>query len=284
MSRKTLPLEPGFNNMLKATALFGSKKASSSTSRPFKNYYNQWFNTLKNSLLPHLRRAMLSASSPTLLATHVDAMHHHFQAYYEEFDLCCSSSINSLPELLFPEWRNSLEKPFLWLGDLHPYLFTNLLRSFLDDEETERGFLGHDDHQLQPCSGLMAWDSPSKSISMRVDQIECGLRLMVPPLVVRARNAQSALVERAGFEWRKYEGRKEDAEVAVGEAMMAAMEELVNVFLDANRLRKSVLADILNATNVYQAAQFFEGLARFLVGFHDQQLLREFEKHKVAMN
>ncbi|XP_071918614.1 protein INAPERTURATE POLLEN1-like [Coffea arabica] len=305
MSRKTLPLEPGFNNMLKATALFGSKKASSSTSRPFKNYYNQWFNTLKNSLLPHLRRAMLSASSPTLLATHVDAMHHHFQAYYEEFDLCCSSSINSLPELLFPEWRNSLEKPFLWLGDLHPYLFTNLLRSFLDDEETERGvgrgseedddktvvdlplfreFLGHDDHQLQPCSGLMAWDSPSKSISMRVDQIECGLRLMVPPLVVRARNAQSALVERVGFEWRKYEGRKEDAEVAVGEAMMAAMEELVNVFLDANRLRKSVLADILNATNVYQAAQFFEGLARFLVGFHDRQLLREFEKHKVAMN
>lgn len=118
----------------------------------------------------------------------------------------------------------------------------------------------------------------------KVDQIECGLRLMVPSLVARARNAQAAFVERVGFEWRKYEGRKENVEVAVGEAMMAEMEELVNVFFDANRLRKNVLADILNATNVYQAAVFFEGVAQFLVGFHDQKLIREFDKCKTTMN
>ncbi|KAL3498672.1 hypothetical protein ACH5RR_041404 [Cinchona calisaya] len=281
--------------MLKASALFGrNNKASSS----FKNYYNEWFNTLKNSLLPQLRRAMLSSSSPTLLSTHVDTMHHHFQLYYEQLDLsataAATSSINTLPQLLFPEWRNSLEKPFLWLGDLHPYLFTNLLRSFLDDQETSspqnleetvvnrplfRKFL--DD---QPWQVLMAWKSPSKDLTTRVDQIECGLRLMVPSLVARARNAQAGFVEHVGFEWRKCEGRRDQVEVGVGEAMMGEMEELVNVFLDANRLRKSVLADILNSTNVYEAALFFEGLAQFLVGFHDQKLLKEFEKCKIAIN
>lgn len=275
---------------MEKTGLFGLKKKAF---RPFKNYYNEWFNTLKNSLLPQLRDAILSAPSPTLLSIHVDAMHRHFQAYYEELDLT-ASSFDQVSQLLFPEWRNSLEKPFLWLGDLHPYLFTNLIRLFLGDEESE-GSSGSGGTVLDfpelckfldevPWHVLTTWKSPSKTLTTRVDQIECGLRLVVPSLVARARNAQAQFVERLGFEWRKCEGRKEEMEEAIGEAMRTEMEELVNVFLDANRLRKSALADILNATNVYQAALFFEGLAQFLIGFHDQKLLREFEKCKTHIN
>ncbi|CAI9093772.1 OLC1v1029337C1 [Oldenlandia corymbosa var. corymbosa] len=276
--------------MLKAIGISGlTKKNKKKAIKPFKNYYKEWFNTLKNSLLPQLSRAMVSCSSPTLLATHVDAIHHHFQAYYEELDLA-AASIDQVSHLLYPDWRNSLERPFLWLGDLHPYLFTNLLRSFLEDEESE----GSSDNgrtaanfpeicrflDAMPWQVLMAWKSPTNTLMAKVDHIECGLRLMVPSLAARARNAQALFVERVGFDWKKFDGRKEKMEGAIEEALTGEMEELVNVFLDANRLRKSALADILNATNVYQAALFFEALARFLVGFHDQKLLKEFEKCK----
>nr|GMC77221.1 protein INAPERTURATE POLLEN1 [Ipomoea batatas] len=56
------------------------------------------------------------------------------------------------------------------------------------------------------------------------------------------------------------------------------MEELVDVFMDANRLRRSVLSDIVNATDVYQAALFLESLAQFLVGFKDKKFLPQYEK------
>ncbi|CAK9179253.1 unnamed protein product, partial [Ilex paraguariensis] len=58
-------------------------------------------------------------------------------------------------------------------------------------------------------------------------------------------------VERVGVEWGKWEGRKEGVKKAVGEAVVAEMEEMMSVFMDANRLRRSVLTEILNVTNVY---------------------------------
>jgi hypothetical protein len=66
--------------------------------------------------------------------------------------------------------------------------------------------------------------------------------------------------------------------------MKAEMEELVTVFLHANRLRRSVISDIVAALNVYQGALFLEGLAQFLVGFQDKNLLREFERCKTPIS
>ncbi|KAL6558608.1 hypothetical protein OROMI_018958 [Orobanche minor] len=62
------------------------------------------------------------------------------------------------------------------------------------------------------------------------------------------------------------------------------MEELVGVVVDANRLRRSVLADVLSVTNVYQAALFLEAVGKFLVGFRDEELLQEFQDCERPIN
>ncbi|KAL3818195.1 hypothetical protein ACJIZ3_004100 [Penstemon smallii] len=254
---------------------FNRKKSSPTTSRPFKDFYNEWHATLSITLLPQLRHALSSFSiSPTLLSSHVDATHHHFQSYYTALDAAASSDVAST---LFPSWRNSLESPFLWLGDLHPYLFTNLLRSFLDqDDQDPTPRAAAQEFLERPWHVEVAWRSPSKALTMKVDQIECGLRLMVPALAARARHAQKKLVESVGADWRRKEGVKA--------AVEAEMEELVGVVVDANRLRRSVLADVLSVTSVYQAAMFLEAFAQFLVGFRDEKLVKEFEKCQLVIN
>ncbi|XP_055819469.1 protein INAPERTURATE POLLEN1 [Solanum dulcamara] len=262
--------------MFKAIALFGFKKSS----KPFKDYYDGWFKTLKNVLLPQLRHAMSSSatSGPILLASHVEVMHRHFLKYYEALDLAAA---NDVAQVLYPDWRNPFEKPFLWLGDLHPYLFINLLRSFIGDSESEIDSDIFD--KLQNWHVVMAWKSPSRKLTTGVDQIECGLRLMVPALAARARDAQAAFVEKMAAEWGKCKGRKQEMKGVVGESAAAEMEELVGVFVDANRLRRSVLSDILNVTDVNQAAVFLEALAQFLVGFRNRELLSQFDKCSLVL-
>ncbi|KAK6158013.1 hypothetical protein DH2020_005327 [Rehmannia glutinosa] len=218
-------------------------------------------------------------------------MHHHFHSYYLALDAAAAADV---AQCLYPEWRNAVEKPFLWLGDLHPYLFTNLLRSFLDDQDSSSqeddgdgggDFLEYDaaavrEFHHRPWHVATAWRSPSRALTTRADQIECGLRLMAPALAARARHAQAKLARSVGAEWGSGEGVK----AAVGEAMAEAMEEMVGVVVDANRLRRSVLADVLSVTTVYQAALFFEAVAQFLVGFRDLKLLKEFEDCEKAIN
>ncbi|KAK1381813.1 DOG1 domain-containing protein [Heracleum sosnowskyi] len=221
------------------------------TRRPFKDFYSEWFKTLKHTLLPLLRRSLSSnsSSSTTLLSKHVEMIHQHFQLYYDALDNAAS---NDVAQLLFPEWRGSCEKPFLWLvhvGDIS-------------------GILNENWHVVN------AWNSPSKVLITRIDEIERGLRLIVPALVVRAREAQGVLVAKIGEEWGKNEGEKG----LVAEAVEGNMEEMVSVFVDANRIRRSVLSEIISVTSVYQAAFFLEGLAQFLVGFGDKKLVSEFKR------
>lgn len=276
-------------HLLLRLGLFGRKK----TTRPFKDYYTDWFNTLNNSLLPLLRSSMDDAFLPQL-SIHVEMIHSHFQSYYEALDLAASDDVT---QLLYPDWRNSLEKPFLWLGDFHPYLFTNLLRSFLDDgdenEDDDDGFgdLGNGEYSEsyelfdRPWHLVMAWKNPSKILMNRVEQIECGLRLMVPALVARARDAQMVFIESLAKNWVECDGgNKEAAKAVVAEPMEAQMDEVVSVFLDANRLRRSVISEIIGAANVYQAALFLEGLSQFLVGFKDSELLGEFQRCKTPLS
>ncbi|KAE9587654.1 hypothetical protein Lal_00021916 [Lupinus albus] len=298
--------------MLKAVApLFNRHKHSS---RPFKDYYSEWFSTLKNNLLPLLRRS-ISGDSPTILSTHVEMLHQHFQSYFHSLDAAATSDPY---QLLHQPWRNSLEKPLLWLGDLHPFLFTNLARSFLDEQETatddddfgsRREF--HDDrhhdgvfdenrredsdgfesphvgfrecmdlYEHRPWQVAMAWRNPSEALTTRMDQIECGLRVIVPTLNTRMKNAEGAFVDRVVGDWFNCRERKGAAKVAVGADVKSHMEELVSIFLYANRLRRSVLVDIMSATSVYQAALFLEGLAQFLIGFRDHDLVHAVEQCK----
>ncbi|KAI9119517.1 hypothetical protein K1719_009393 [Acacia pycnantha] len=247
--------------------------------RRFKDYYGHWFNTLKNNLLPLLRRSLSRPDSPTVLSAHVDLLHQHFQSLYHTLDLSASNEEDAAV-LLFPDWRSSLEKPLIWLGDLHPYLFTNIVSCFLQENDEEDGYFIRDGNRSvtdqfkdRPWQVGMAWRNPSDELVARMDEIERGVRVMVPMLTMRMRNAESMLVDRVVDGWYPTRGRKgAEAKVAMGSIMTEHMEELVSIFLDANRLRRSVIGDIVGKTSVYQAALFLEALAQFVIGFRDQEL------------
>ncbi|KAM7257345.1 hypothetical protein ACFE04_013086 [Oxalis oulophora] len=293
-------------------SFFTRKKPSSSSSKPLKDFYDEWFTTLKTTLLPLLHQSLYS-SSPTLLSSHVDILLDHILSYYTSLDLTAvNHRQTAVAHLLFPSYRNSIEKPFLFLGDLHPYLFTNLLRAFLedsDDDDCDMGFhvkvekerifdmgygskgekgrffdMGYglklEKESLfdEPWQVVMAWKDPPKNLTGRIEQIECGLRLMVPALVNRLRKVQGDFVVMVAEEWVKCEGKKERFEIK--DVLDREMEELTSVFTDANRLRKSVIQEIVSSLSVYQAALFLQGLAQILVGFRDQELVNEFEKCK----
>lgn len=70
----------------------------------------------------------------------------------------------------------------------------------------------------------------------------------------------------------------------MAEAVAEEMEELVGVVVDANRLRRSVMADVLSVTTVYQAALYLEAVAQFLVGFRDDKIIKEFEHCQKPIN
>ncbi|KAK7304025.1 hypothetical protein RJT34_15016 [Clitoria ternatea] len=242
--------------------------------RPFKEYYTEWFNTLKNTLLPLLRTS-IAGDSP-ILSTHVELLHQHFQSYYLALD---DAATHNPTQLLSQDWRTPLELPLLWLADLHPFLFTNLARSFLHEDDDDDNDNQEDDQQPlithRPWQVSFAWRSPSESLTARMDQIECGLRVIVPTLTDRYKRAENAFVDRVVGDWFRCRARKGAARGAVADNVKGHMEELVSVFLYANRLRRSVLVDIISATTVYQAALFLEGLAQFLVGFRDHDFVHE---------
>uniref|UniRef100_A0A2P2N063 DOG1 domain-containing protein n=1 Tax=Rhizophora mucronata TaxID=61149 RepID=A0A2P2N063_RHIMU len=104
---------------------------------------------------------------------------------------------------------------------------------------------------------------------------------MVPSFMDRMKRTQAKFVGRVVEDWVNRGGNKEI--IDVGEAMKVEMEELVGVFVDANRLRSSIISDIVGALDAYQGALFLEGLAQFLVGFQDPHLLRKFEKCKIQI-
>ncbi|KAJ9555180.1 hypothetical protein OSB04_009794 [Centaurea solstitialis] len=114
------------------------KKSTGGGRRRFKDYYSDWIATLKTVHLPLLRHHMsatTSTSSPNLLSAHVEIIHHHFKSYYQTLDAAAAADVS---QILYPsDHRNPMELPFLWLGDLHPYLFTTLLRSFLQENQEE---------------------------------------------------------------------------------------------------------------------------------------------------
>nr|XP_043622786.1 protein INAPERTURATE POLLEN1 [Erigeron canadensis] len=285
------------------------KKQSPSKSllhhRRFKDYFSDWITILKNKHLPNLRHHMsattTSSSSPNLLSAHVEIIHHHFKSYYHTLDLAASTDVS---QILYPtDIRNPIEIPFLWLGDLHPYLFTNLIRSYLiqndeeddvssqeeDDEEYDHDHSNHDQENDddveeievgESCEFLKkqwplmnAWKIQTRKLTCRIGQIERGLRLMVPALNDRVRKAQLAFVEKVG-----------SGEVMAAMAAAEMEEEMVGIVMDANRLRKDVISEIVSVTSVYQAALFLEGLAQFLVGLRDEKLLHEFKKCKSPVN
>ncbi|KAJ0960233.1 hypothetical protein J5N97_001945 [Dioscorea zingiberensis] len=279
---------------MKSAGLICRKKSST---RALKDLYAEWMETLRSTLLPLLRHSMYATSSALLspfpaalpvsrhlggamvsssdlLSTHVRTVHSHFQALLHALDLAARHDPS---QLLSPSssWRPSpLEPPFLWLGDIHPAVLPHLLRSF---------FVHPPEHLSIPFSA--AFSSPSTDLSARLDQIARGLRLMVPAISSRLHNAQAAFLESIAAEWAaKGKGDSPKGETVFDGGAKVRVEELTSIILDANRLRRSVLAEIVGALDVHQAALFLEALAQCVIGFRDPELLREFEQCKQSVS
>ncbi|KAI3986437.1 hypothetical protein MKX01_037719 [Papaver californicum] len=248
----------------------GIKKSS----RLFKDFYEEWITTLKDTLLPLLNRS-IPVSTQELLSTHVQMFHQHFQIYYQTLDLAASEDVS---QLLFSTWHNSLQKPFLWFGDFHPSIFTNLLRSLLNNDDDDE-----EEEATEKSAGYpLVWKYPSKNLISKIEELECGLRLILPGVMNRYRILQSGFIDKVGYDWIHSTGKNEILKAISGDVCVQ-MDELVSVFLDANRLRRSILMEIVSAMDVYQSALYLQGLAQFFLGFSDNELFKEFEQCKIPL-
>ncbi|KAI3888032.1 hypothetical protein MKW92_029280 [Papaver armeniacum] len=98
----------------------------------------------------------------------------------------------------------------------------------------------------------LVWKYPSKNLITKVEEMECGSRLILPWVMNRYKILQSGYIDKVVNDWIHSTGKNEILKAISGVV-------LVSVFLDANRLRKkSILMDIISATNVYQPALYLQ--------------------------
>ncbi|CAA7404830.1 unnamed protein product [Spirodela intermedia] len=209
--------------------------------------------------------------SSRLLSVQVQSVHHHFQAYFQALDGAATQDVS---QILCPSWRNAVERPFLWFGDLHPSIFVNLLRSFLLRSHGQGGGSAAPGDISPPFAD--AWKDPSPRLTAEIREIECRLRRRVPQIVQLHRRVQASFTERAASEF------KEHGEVSE-EAAAAMTAELAGLFFQANRLRKSVLEDILEVLDVCQAAAFLEALCQLVLRLREEKLLLQFHSCRAPL-
>ena len=112
-------------------------------------------------------------------------------------------------------------------------------------------------------TSLLRTLSPSPRLLAAADRVDRRIRAAVPAVSDRLRRAQEAFVA---------------AEVAGAADVEAFLEELKGVALEANRLRRGVLSELVAAAGGYQAALYLEALSRFVLSMHDPEVLRRFDQ------
>ncbi|KAL0800904.1 hypothetical protein Bca101_056079 [Brassica carinata] len=205
-----------------------SSRFSSKKPLTVNELYAEWSKNLTNYCLPLLGESIRSDPSAVVPDTDVDNVIYYLIKHYET--LSTSSDKDTIRNILFPSGN---ETQLFFIGDIHPCLFTCLIRSLIDptwkDEEVRR-----------------------------IDEIERRMMLSVSDLMEQMSKAQFHFIARVSKNW---------------EAAKEEKEELVRIFAAANSLRKSVLKEIFKATTGIQAALFLESLCQFLAGFKEDQVL-----------
>nr|CAD1835120.1 unnamed protein product [Ananas comosus var. bracteatus] len=122
-----------------------------------------------------------------LLDSSVRSVHAHFEAHFDALDLAAR---HDPCQLLHPgpSLRSPLESPFLFLGGIHR---GSSPRSSAPSSSTPAAA------RRGPSPSTSRGPTPAGRLLARLDQIERGLRLLVPTLLSRVREAQAAFVESA---------------------------------------------------------------------------------------
>ncbi|KAL5211710.1 hypothetical protein ABZP36_022557 [Zizania latifolia] len=127
----------------------------------------------------------------------------------------------------------------------------------------ELPFLWLGDLHPSLLTSLLRSLSPSPRLLAATDRVDRRIRAAVPAVSDRLRRAQEAFIF---------------AEVSGAADVEAFLEELKGVALEANRLRRGVLSELVAAAGGYQAALFLEALSRFVLSMHDPEVLRRFDQ------
>ncbi|KAJ0263480.1 RNA recognition motif domain-containing protein [Hirschfeldia incana] len=227
--------------------------------RPFHlldGFYTEWSEHLTKNCLPLFRDFPPSAVNNR-------AVYNDLISYYDTIDHYANR--DTIFYFLFPSWRvNSLETSVLFLGDIHPHLFISLIQSFRDPNRS------HGD--------LAAWRALAFPAYHFVDNIKNGISNTVFRLLHEMKEAQEGFIQSCSDNWvSSFHSQRGRHSVTVMEtvASVTLSEEFVRIFREANQMRKVAIRDIVNLSNVDQAAVFLEGVCEFLAGFRHQQMMQQ---------
>ncbi|CAH8359585.1 unnamed protein product [Eruca vesicaria subsp. sativa] len=220
--------------------------------RPFHQLdglYTEWSEHLTNHCLPLFRQSQPSAANNAVvlrdLISYYDTIDHYANRY-------------TIFHFLFPSWHvNSPETSILFLGDIHPYLFTTLIQSFIE-------------------SNLGAWKDQSLGMKIHMGQIKEEINITVFRLLHEMKETQERFMKCFSDNWvSAFHSQRLRPSVTVMEtaASVKLDEEFVRIFREANQLRKNTITNIVDVSDVNQAALFLEGVCEFLAGFRHQVLL-----------
>lgn len=226
--------------------------------RPFyliDGFYTEWSEHLNKRCIPLFRDSPPSAVNN-------GAVFSDLISYYDTIDHYANR--DTISYFLFPSWRvNSLETSILFLGDIHPHLFFSLVQSFRDPNR---------DH-----GDLAAWRALAFPANHFVDDVKNKINNTVSRLLREMSEAHERFIQGCSDNWVSWfhssQRGRQSVTVMETAASVTLGEEFVRIFREANQLRKTTIADIVNLSNENQAALFLEGVCEFLAGFRHQVLL-----------
>ncbi|KAF8118499.1 hypothetical protein N665_0005s0256 [Sinapis alba] len=222
--------------------------------RPFNQldgFYTEWSEHLTKNCIPLFRDFPPSVANNGAVVSDLIS-------YYDTIDHYANK--HTIFYFLFPSWHvNSLETSILFLGDIHPHLFITLIQSFRDPSRNH--------------SHLAAWKHVAFPLNHYIDDIKNEVNSSVFRLLGEMREAQERFNQRFSDNWvSSFHSQRGRQSVTVMDtaASVTLCEEFVRIFREANQLRKNTISNIVEVSNVNQAALFLEGVCEFLAGFKHQ--------------
>ncbi|KFK22594.1 hypothetical protein AALP_AAs74016U000400 [Arabis alpina] len=210
-------------------------------------FNSQWSKSLNDDCLPRLREAISSTAVDSVAdSSYVTLFHRHISTYFDT--LSRSSNSQTILHLLFPPSFNSLDMAILFLGHVHPQVFTSLLRSLIKKEQYTDDSLG----LIDVDESMAPWTN-THDIVTRIDDLELGMEPNLTALIHRISCAQRRYVNRWVFKNKVMDDDEHDD-----------VKELVGIYRDANELRKHVMNTVLGGLNPLQKVLFFESLCELL--------------------
>ncbi|CAH8392942.1 unnamed protein product [Eruca vesicaria subsp. sativa] len=223
-----------------SSSIFSTKKAQ------------EWSHTIKETCIPLLR----PGSSPPLLKEAIDALVEDILSNFTSSDAASISDLLSASECKY------LDTPFLFQGDIHPYLLTNLFRIFIHLAKP-KNLDGEEHVAIDLCMD----EEQEDELLKRVEQIDRRVRIMGDEILGRFKLAQIRLLTQEvensmhTHEEAKMEKKLEDESLK---------KEIEGIFKDANLLRSSVLISIMEATTNHQGTLYLQLLCDMIIAFKNK--------------